>query len=103
MTGGNSTIIDTNSNQYGEGNNNVRIWAGTDKNLSYTTDEESDSIIMQPTTIDLQEAPFRVYEDGTLVATKARIEGDIFTNTLSLTGSNIFWYNKDSVKLPTFD
>lgn len=103
MTGGNSTIIDTDSNQYGEGNNNVRIWAGTDKKLSYTTDEESDNIIMQPTTIDLQKAPFRVYEDGTLVATKARIEGDIFTNTLSLTGSNIFWYNQNSVKLPPFD
>lgn len=55
----NSTIV---AGLTGGGNssNNVRIWAGT-------------------TESDVNNAPFRVYEDGSLVATKADIKGNIIT------------------------
>lgn len=56
----NSTIV---AGLTGGGNsdNNVRIWAGT-------------------TESDVNNAPFRVYEDGSLVATKADIKGNIIAS-----------------------
>lgn len=95
MTGGNSTlIIDGSAN--GEGNNPVRIWAGS--NAEYQEDG---------TTINLQETPFRVHEDGKLVAKDAEINGDISASSISLitdtsTNTGMFWYNQNEIILPEF-
>ena len=88
MTGGDSEIISGNSET-----NPVRIWAGSN---SIYNDES-------PTEINLQEAPFRVHEDGKLVATNAEITGNISAQKISLTGNQVFWYNQNSVELPSFN
>jgi hypothetical protein len=51
----------------GNSDNGVRIWAGT-------------------TESDVNNAPFRVYEDGSLVATNATIYGQIIANEGRFTG-----------------
>lgn len=61
-------------------NNNVRIWAGN----TYTNDpndpDDSD-------TIDLNTAPFRVYEDGSMVANNATITGTFSQGNMWVIGS----------------
>lgn len=95
MTGGNSTLIIDDSLST-EGNNPVRIWAGS--NAEYQENG---------TSINLQEAPFRVHEDGKLVAKDAEINGDIGASSISLitntsTNTGMFWYNQNEIILPEF-
>lgn len=92
MTGGNSTLV-SDSHNYGEGNDPVRIWAGS--NAQYNEG--------QVTSIDLQESPFRVYQNGKLIAENAEITGNISAKSISLTGNNVFWYNQNTIELPTFE
>lgn len=46
--------------------------------------------------IDIENAPFKVLEDGTLIATKATISGEITANEFSAKTSQSINYNKDS-------
>ncbi len=94
MTGGDSKLILQNEDITIDGNknNSVRIWAGT------SADYEEESV-----DINLQEAPFRVYQSGKLVAENAEITGNISAKSISLTGNNVFWYNQNTIELPTFE
>ena len=56
----------------------VRIWAGTDLNILGSPNSQGKYVL------NVQEAPFRVYSNGDLYATRANIEGIIQANTLRL-------------------
>ena len=81
--GGNHSTTDINND------NPVVIWAGSEVDSSETE-------------INLNDANFKVYKDGTLVSKEANISGNISANSISLKGDEMFWYNQSAITLPSF-